>query len=226
MRKTVNIITTTLLVLILLLAFALVGIRLFGIAPYTVLSGSMEPTYHVGSLIYVKKVDVQSLQKGDPLTYVIEGGTVVTHRIVEVLPDYGEDGSPGFRTKGDNNAVEDGTPVHARNVLGKPLFTIPLLGYFAYYVQNPPWSFLAIGFCLVIVLMTFLPDLMDKLIAEEPPGEAQKGTQDVTDDASPPIQPSACDPVGNGRPPGGKDEHPPNHEGDEGPPPTSADAAE
>lgn len=220
MKKTINFITTSLLVLILLLAFALVGVRIFGIAPYTVLSGSMEPTYHVGSLIYVKEVDVQSLKVGDPITYVIEGGTVVTHRIIEVLPEYGEDGSPGFRTKGDNNKVEDGTPVHGRNVLGKPLFSIPLLGYLAYYIQNPPWSYFVIGFCVMIVLMTFLPDLLDKPAQEAPAGEDQKGTQDVMlDPPSLTESGAAGEAVADNRPPGNADEHPPNQESGEEPPP-------
>ena len=233
MKKTVNIITTALLVLVLLVAFALVGVRLFGIAPYTVLSGSMEPTYHVGSLIYVKEVDVADLKVGDPLTYVIEGGTVVTHRIIEILPDYGEDGSPGFKTKGDNNRIEDGTPVHSRNVLGKPIFNIPLMGYAAYFIQNPPGSFLAIGFCIVIVLLTFVPDLVDKLM-EDPPADEQdaNGEPDMAEvaaqlkelkkmiaeqDEHPPDKkgtsppdPHPPDERSEG-PPGGKNEHPPNN---------------
>ena len=176
MKKTINMVTTALLVVVFVLGVALVGVRLFGIAPYTVLSGSMEPTYHVGSLIYVQKVDAAELKVGDPITYVIEGGTVVTHRIVEILPAYGEDGSVGFKTKGDANKIEDGTPVHSNNVVGKPLFSIPYLGYVAYFIQNPPGSFLAIGLCIVIALLTFLPDLLDKLFVEDsvtaegPPG--------------------------------------------------------
>ena len=180
MKKSISIITSTLLVLVIVLAIALVGVRMIGIAPYTVLSGSMEPTYPVGSIIYVKQVDdVTSLRVGDPLTYVIEGGTVVTHRIIEIIPNYGEDGSPGFKTKGDNNQVEDGTPVHGRNVLGKPIFHIPVLGYLAYFVQNPPGSFIAIGFCAVIVLLTFVPDAVDKM-AEAPPTESKPTEGEAT----------------------------------------------
>ena len=184
MKKIMSIITTLLLVIVILVAVALVGVRIFGIAPYTVLSGSMEPTYHVGSLIYVKAVNVGELKVGDPITYIIEGGTVVTHRIIEVLPDYGEDGSVGFKTKGDANNVEDGTPVHSKNVLGKPLFSIPLLGYAAYFIQNPPGSYLAIGACIIIVLLTFLPELLDKLLEEEqppPPTEESDTAQEIAE---------------------------------------------
>ena len=53
-KKLLQIISTILVALVVLLAVALVGVRLAGIRTFTVLSGSMEPTYHVGSLIYVK----------------------------------------------------------------------------------------------------------------------------------------------------------------------------
>ena len=206
MKKATRIVTTVLLILVLVLAFAFVGVRLFGIAPYTVLSGSMEPTYHVGSLIYVKEVDPYSLEVGDPITYVIDGGTVVTHRIVEIIPFYGDDGSPGFKTKGDANATPDGTPVHSKNILGKPIFSIPLLGYAAYYIQNPPGSYLAIGACVVIVLLTFLPDILDKLLQEDPPPDDKPpgdAPPDGTLTAMPPsVAPTDAD--------GDKKEHPPN----------------
>lgn len=167
MKKTISIITTALLVIVLLLAFALVGVRLFGLAPYTVLSGSMEPTYHVGSLIYVTEVEPQELEVGDPLTYVIDGGTVVTHRIIEKHVDPDNPADIRFKTKGDNNNIEDGELVRAENILGKPVFTIPLMGYVAFFIQTPPSSYIAIGMCIIIVLLTFLPDLMDKLFEEE-----------------------------------------------------------
>ena len=173
MKKVFSIITTSLLVIVLLFAGAIVGVRLFGIAPYTVLSGSMEPTYHVGSLIYVKEVDINTLQEGDPLTYVIDGGTVVTHRITQKIVNEKDPTDIRFKTKGDANNFEDGQAVRGENVLGKPLFSIPLLGYFTHFIQNPPGSYLAIGVCGVIVLLTFLPDLLDKIFEEAPPAESK-----------------------------------------------------
>ena len=64
-KKIINIITTLLIILISVAAFLLVGMRLFGYTPYTVLSGSMEPTFHVGSLVYVKEVATTELKVGD-----------------------------------------------------------------------------------------------------------------------------------------------------------------
>lgn len=65
-RKIWSLISTLVVIVIVFLAIALVGVRLVGLTPYTVLSGSMEPTYHVGSLIYVKDVDPSEIRVGDP----------------------------------------------------------------------------------------------------------------------------------------------------------------
>ena len=73
--------------LVVLLAVALVGVRLAGIRTFTVLSGSMEPTYHVGSLIYVNKVDSAAIRPGQVITFMLDENTVATHRVVEVVPD-------------------------------------------------------------------------------------------------------------------------------------------
>ena len=52
------------------LALALVAPRLLGYTPFAVLSGSMEPAYPVGSLIYVQPVEASSLRVGDAVTFV------------------------------------------------------------------------------------------------------------------------------------------------------------
>ena len=59
----------------MIMAILLVGVRVIGLNVYTVLSGSMEPTYHTGSLIYVKKVDYKDLPlivRRDVVLIVIE----------------------------------------------------------------------------------------------------------------------------------------------------------
>ena len=145
--------TTALVVLVVLLAILLVGVRLVGIVPYTVLSGSMEPAYHVGSLIYVQKVDPATLEVGDPLTYRMPDGTVVTHRIIEVLEDGGLERR--FRTQGDANEIPDGSPVSAGYIIGKPIFTIPYLGYVSWFVQNPPGRYFALLLCAFMIFSTF-----------------------------------------------------------------------
>lgn len=159
-KKIGNVVTTVLVVAVVLLAIALAGVRLFGLQVYTVLSGSMEPAYHVGALLYDKKVDPAQLRPGDVITFMLDEETIVTHRIVEVVPDEEDPSVIRFRTKGDANAAEDGSLVHYKNVLGTPVFTIPKLGYFANFVQQPPGLYVAIAFGAVLVLLAFLPDLL------------------------------------------------------------------
>lgn len=57
-------ISTVLVVIVVVVALLLVGARLFGLQVYAVLSGSMEPTYHVGSVIYVEPVDPSEVKVG------------------------------------------------------------------------------------------------------------------------------------------------------------------
>ena len=159
-KKIGNVVTTVLVVAVVLLAIALAGVRLFGLQVYTVLSGSMEPAYHVGALLYDKKVDPAQLRPGDVITFMLDEETIVTHRIVEVVPDEEDPSVIRFRTKGDANAAEDGSLVHYKNVLGTPVFTIPKLGYFANFVQQPPGLYVAIAVGAVLVLLAFLPDLL------------------------------------------------------------------
>ena len=159
-KKIWNVVTTLLVAAVVLLAIALVGVRLFGLQVYTVLSGSMEPAYPVGALLYDKKVDPAQLRPGDVITFMLDEETIVTHRIVEVVPDEEDPSVIRFRTKGDANAAEDGSLVHYKNVLGTPVFAIPKLGYFANFVQQPPGLYVAIAFGAVLVLLAFLPDLL------------------------------------------------------------------
>lgn len=166
-KKIYSIIISVLLGIVILLAILLVGVRVVGFTPYTVLSGSMSPKYPVGSIVYVRKVNPFELKEEDVITYVIDGGTVVTHRIIEVLFDEDDPTVVRFRVKGDANEDPDGEPVHCNNVLGRVSFGIPLLGYVAYFVQRPPGSIWAIGLCVMLVILSFLPDLLDKLFKEE-----------------------------------------------------------
>ena len=55
MKKLWNFITTLLVAAAVVLAVALAGVRLAGIQVYTVLSGSMEPTYPPGQLSMSRK---------------------------------------------------------------------------------------------------------------------------------------------------------------------------
>lgn len=160
-KKLFNFLTTIIVAAAVLLALLLVGVRLLGLQVYTVLSGSMEPEYHVGSLIYVKSVDYKTLQVGDDITYMLDEDTVVTHRIIEVLVDEEDPETLRYFTQGIANEVPDGVSVHYKNIIGKPVFSIPYLGYVSNYIQNPPGMYIAISAGAILILLVFLPDLFE-----------------------------------------------------------------
>ena len=160
-KKIWNVISGMLVAIVVVLAIALVGVRLVGLNPFVVLSGSMEPEYHVGSLIYVKDVDYKTLQAGDDITYLIDEDTVVTHRIIEVLVDEEDPTVIRYFTQGIANDVPDAVSVHYKNIIGKPVFTIPYLGYVSNYIQNPPGMYVAMAAAAILILLVFLPDLFE-----------------------------------------------------------------
>ena len=77
-KKTANILSTLAVILALTLVLLLVAPRVFGVHVFTVLSGSMEPAYPVGSMIYVKSVDPFQLKAGDVISFL---------RVCDSLPD-------------------------------------------------------------------------------------------------------------------------------------------
>ena len=77
----------------------------FGYQFYVVQSGSMEPTFNIGTVILSKiPAEPSKLKKGDVVTFTNEGMTI-THRIIEVIND---NGTIKYKTKGDNpeNSVD------------------------------------------------------------------------------------------------------------------------
>ena len=118
--------------------------KVFGITPVVVLSGSMEPTYSVGDLLYYKKVD-RELEVGDVITYRLDDA-LVTHRIVDIQ------GSE-YITQGDANEARDLNPVLQDSIVGIPVFSLPMIGYYIYFVNN---NLYLVGIVVVILLSYFL----------------------------------------------------------------------
>lgn len=112
---------------------------------FVVLSGSMEPTFGPGDIIYVDHVDPYTLREGDIITFHenLKGGRVFTHRIVEVVED--ERGTL-FRTKGDANEDVDPNLVHPSQVIAVHEFSVPGYGRVVASARGPT------GFLLLIVM--------------------------------------------------------------------------
>lgn len=169
-KKIWNVVSTLLVVLIVLCAVFLMGSRLVGYQVFNVISGSMEPEYSVGDLIYVKEVNPYDIEVDTPITFVLNEDLVVaTHRVVEV-----DEENQHFYTKGDANDTADSAPVHFNNVIGVPQFSIPLLGYVSDFIQNPPGMYITIGVGIVLIMVVFLPDMIGKKKVTEEESEEKK----------------------------------------------------
>ena len=150
-----KVLTYFLIAVILILAMLLVGVRIFGIDIYTVLSGSMEPEYKTGGIIYVVDVDTDELCVGDDITFRLSGSTTATHRIIEVIE---EGDHRSFRTEGIANGHPDTNPVPEEKVIGQAVFTIPYLGFLAAYIQTPPGLYYAIAVGVAVLILVIVTD--------------------------------------------------------------------
>ncbi len=100
---------------------------------FTVQSGSMEPTIKTGSIVTVKPLD--NYVVGDIITVQDpkSAKNTFTHRIYEIKQD---NGLTFYLTKGDANNSPDSDARSKDSVLGKVVFTIPLLGYPVSYAKT------------------------------------------------------------------------------------------
>ena len=176
-KKIWGIVSLVLVVLVVLAAIFLLGSRILGFRVFNIVSGSMEPEYSVGDLIYVKSVDPATIQVNDVITFLLnEDGVVATHRVVRI-----DAAKQHIYTKGDVNETEDMAPVHFKNVIGIPQFAIPGLGYVADFIQNPPGTYIAIIIVSALLILAFAPDLIKKKPVPEvsqPISEADQATID------------------------------------------------
>lgn len=141
-RKIIRVLST--IVDIAILVYALVCLpAAFKYNPIVVLSGSMEPNYKTGSVIYYKQVSEEELKVGDVITFQVNG-TLISHRIVSI-----ENGL--IETKGDANNVPDAMKIQMQNVIGKVAnISIPYLGYYIKFI-NDNLSLSVIATVLILV---------------------------------------------------------------------------
>lgn len=153
-----GVVSWTLVLVAVLLATALVGVRFLGYTPYAVLSPSMTPKYQVGDLVYVKACPPEDIVVGDVITYVAnENLLVVTHRVAKVDKE-----NHSFTTKGDANESEDLAPVLYENVLGTVEFSLPKLGYVSTYLTSQSGRYAGVAIALALILLLLLPELFRK----------------------------------------------------------------
>lgn len=201
MKKVINIIRTTIVWLLVLLAVSMMIFtviscttfnrndrQLFGYKMYIVNSDSMAATdFSAGSLILVKEVDPATLKEGDIITFMSQDtdsfGETITHKIRKLTTD--AEGNPGFVTYGTTTDTDDETIVTYPYVLGQYQSNVPGLGTFFNFLKTTPGYFVCIftPFMLIILyeglkffnlFRRYKKEQMDEMQAEKDKIEAEK----------------------------------------------------
>ncbi|MBR3296061.1 MAG: signal peptidase I [Clostridia bacterium] len=135
---------------VILLMLPLAVLRVLDCEVYSVISGSMEPSVPVNSLVVVRHADPLEISAGDVIAFRA-GDTVIIHRVVTNLRETHE-----LTTKGDANTREDLGKVMYRDVIGKAVFHINDMGLFFEYLSGTKGKiFLAIPATTGVILCTF-----------------------------------------------------------------------
>lgn len=127
--------------------------NLFGYMPFSIQTQSMEPTIKAGDVVIGKEVDFNTLKEGDIITYwttVDEQKILNTHRITKVISN-GKGSVPSFKTKGDNNQIEDEYTVAAADIVAKYNSKISGLGKAVDLLETQKGFFI----CIVLPLILF-----------------------------------------------------------------------
>lgn len=140
-----------------------------GYGSMIVITGSMSSTINKGDLIIIKRFDEYKIT--DVVTYVMDNGTVVTHRLV----NFADKEAGTFITKGDANDPTDqeagDPPVSADQIYGKVVATIPHVGLFFDWVLHDYGIVYIISLLAVVVAGAFFLNML-KSDPEEKAAEA------------------------------------------------------
>ncbi|MCL2352974.1 MAG: signal peptidase I [Firmicutes bacterium] len=169
MIKAISKFLSALILTLLIAALAVFAApRLFGIKMYNVISGSMEPGYKIGTLVYAVPTDFERIKVGDVVTFMLAGSKVATHRVVEI-----DAAGKSVITKGDANKIADQATQY-RNIIGVVRFSIPKVGAALEYVSSPQGRIVSLSSLIILILLTFLAGVNSK--SETP---AAKGSEKV-----------------------------------------------
>ncbi|KAH9810052.1 Signal peptidase complex catalytic subunit sec11 [Teratosphaeria destructans] len=125
-----------------------------------VLSGSMEPAFQRGDLLFLWNRG-QETQVGEVVVYNVKGKDIpIVHRVIRRFG--GGDEPLRLLTKGDNNAADD-TELYARgqsylnradDIVGSVVGFVPFVGYVTILLSEYPWLKTAmLGFMALTVVL-------------------------------------------------------------------------
>lgn len=97
------------------------AVKFTGTQVYAVATASMEDELYEGDMVFVRTAD--EYLEGDIITAKLSSGGTFTHRVIIVDSE-----NRLVYTQGDNNPKPDPKPTEFDDILGKVVFSVPLLG--------------------------------------------------------------------------------------------------
>ena len=154
-----SVIGTVLLIILIICCLPLTLPKAFDYQMYTVISGSMEPALPVGSLVYVKYQEPESIKKKDIIAFYgsNESSSIITHRVV-----YNKKLSGEFVTKGDANKEKDMNPISYNQYMGKVVLMIPVIGGIAQTLTTGSGKIALFSFIGLILLLEIVGNILQK----------------------------------------------------------------
>ena len=151
--------------------------EIYGYTVLRVMTGSMEPTYPVDTLIVVKKTDPAEIREGDVISFYSSD----PHRVVNVKQ---EDNQWIYTTKGDGNNVADPYEVKSGDLIGKVIYDSLPFGKLSRLTANPLIFIPLILLPLAVILVTNLVrtiSLAGKIAKEEEERAVKEAIQSIRD---------------------------------------------
>ena len=149
-----NVLGIVLIIAVIAACIPLTVPKLFGYGIYNIVSGSMEPEYPAGTVVYVKGAEATDVEEGDIIAFYRQN-SVVVHRVVQNRKVEAK-----FITKGDANRIDDIDPVPYKDLIGRVEKKFPLVGYFFTAFNSAIGKIYFFGIALIGVLFCALASLL------------------------------------------------------------------
>lgn len=127
---------------------------------FVVITGSMEPTVGVGSLVFTKP---QGEYAQNDIVAFEKDGRTITHRIVKVSKN---NNVTNYSTKGDANNAPDTLEVTSKDIVGKSIFIIPYIGSAVTTLRTIPGFIVFIVIPALIFIAFEFKTIKDEIVKE------------------------------------------------------------
>lgn len=124
MKKTISIVGIVISMLMFISALVIYIPTFFGLHAMAVNNSDMSPVMMKGSICFTKPIDTAEIKIDDVVGIKNDNGDSLVRRIVRIKPSNSK-----LLTKGDNLELIDEASLNKDNIIGKTVFSVPVLGF-------------------------------------------------------------------------------------------------